>query len=240
MQPARRTVACMDERVFNILVDSFSQILIPGLTATIPLAAISFAIALVIATIVALVQYARIPVLSQLARFYIWIIRGTPLLIQLYVVFYGLPDLGITLDPWPSAIIVFSINTGAYSAETIRGALESVPSGQLEAGYCVGMSYLQAMRRIVLPQALRTAFPPLSNELISLVKDTSLAANITVLEMLMATQRIVSRTYEALPLYLEVGAIYLIFSTVLTWLQRLGEKKLAAQGMERRQPWQML
>ncbi|MBM6784032.1 amino acid ABC transporter permease [Enorma massiliensis] len=223
----------MSDRVLGILADSFAQILIPGLTATIPLALISFVLALGIAVVVALVQYARIPVLRQLARLYIWIIRGTPLLIQLYVVFYGLPDLGITLDPWPSAIIVFSINTGAYSAETIRGALESVPAGQLEAGYCVGMTYLQVMRRIVLPQALRTAFPPLSNELISLVKDTSLAANITVLEMLMATQRIVSRTYEALPLYLEVGVIYLIFSTALTWLQGWGERALARRGMER-------
>ena len=171
----------MSDRVAEILLDSFSKILIPGLTATIPLALISFAIALVIAIAVALVQYARVPVLTQLARFYIWIIRGTPLLVQLYVVFYGLPDFGIVLDPFPTAIIVFSINTGAYSAETIRGALESVPAGQLEAGYCVGMSYMQIMRRILLPQALRAAFPPLSNELIALVKDTSLAANITVL-----------------------------------------------------------
>ena len=223
----------MSERVAGILVDSFSKILIPGLTATIPLAVISFVLALVIATATALVQYARVPVLRQLARVYVWIVRGTPLLVQLYVVFYGLPDFGIVLDPFPSAIIVFSLNTGAYAAETIRGALEGVPAGQLEAGYCVGLNYLQVMRRIVLPQALRTAFPALSNELISLVKDTSLAANITVLEMLMATQQIVSRTYEALPLYLEVGAIYLLFSTVLTWLQHVGERKLAALGMER-------
>lgn len=223
----------MSDRVAEILLDSFSKILIPGLTATIPLAVISFAIALVIAVAVALVQYARVPVLTQIARFYIWIVRGTPLLVQLYVVFYSLPDFGIVLDPFPSAVIVFSINTGAYSAETIRGALESVPAGQLEAGYCVGMSYMQVMRRILLPQALRAAFPPLSNELIALVKDTSLAANITVLEMLMATQQIVSRTYEALPLYLEVAAIYLLFSTVLTWLQGIGEKRLASFGMER-------
>ncbi|OUP10854.1 amino acid ABC transporter permease [Collinsella sp. An2] len=223
----------MSERVLGILADSFTKILIPGLTATIPLAVISFVLALIIATAVALVQYVRVPVLTQLARFYVWIVRGTPLLVQLYVVFYGLPDFGIVLDPFPSAIIVFSLNTGAYAAETIRGALEGVPAGQLEAGYCVGMSFLQVMRRIVMPQALRTAFPALSNELISLVKDTSLAANITVLEMLMATQQIVSRTYEALPLYLEVGVIYLLFSTVLTWLQGVGERWLAARGMER-------
>ena len=118
-------------------------------------------------------------------------------------------------------------------AEIIRAALESVPKGQLEAGYCVGMSYLQTMRRIILPQALRTAFPSLSNSLIAMVKDTSLAANITVTEMFMATQRIVARTYEPLALYIEVGVIYLMFSTVLTWLQRLGEKKLDFYGYGR-------
>lgn len=216
----------MTERVIEILADSFWKILLPGLTMTIPLTVISFSFALVIAVITALVQFAGIRGLSQIARFYIWVIRGTPLLVQLYVIFYGLPGLGIVIDPFPAAVIVFSINEGAYCAETIRAALEAVPVGQLEAGYCVGMSYLQIIRRIVLPQAMRTAFPPLSNSLIALVKDTSLASNITVLEMLMATQRIIARTYEPLALYLEVGLIYLLFSTVLTKLQRVGEKKL--------------
>ena len=201
----------MTERVWNIVVDSFPKILLPGLTMTIPLTVISFAIAMVIAVAVAMVQFAKVPVLRQICRFYIWVIRGTPLLVQLYVIFYGLPKLGVILDPFPSAIIVFSINEGAYCAETMRAALESVPAGQMEAGYCVGMNYLQIMRRIVLPQAFRTAFPPLSNSLISMVKDTSLAANITVMEMFMATQRIVARTYEPLVLYMEVGLIYLLF-----------------------------
>ncbi|MBQ9123105.1 MAG: amino acid ABC transporter permease, partial [Lachnospiraceae bacterium] len=125
-------------------------------------------------------------------------------------------------------VLVFAINEGAYAAETMRASLESVPKGQIEAGYCVGMSYLQIMRRIVLPQAFRIAFPPLSNSLIGMVKETSLAANITVTEMFMATQRIVARTYEPLALYIEVGLIYLLFSTVLTKLQRMGEKKLNA------------
>ena len=220
----------MTERVWNIVVDSFPKILLPGLTMTIPLTVISFAIAMVIAVAVAMVQFANVPVLRQICRFYIWVIRGTPLLVQLYVIFYGLPKLGVILDPFPSAIIVFSINEGAYCAETMRAALESVPAGQMEAGYCVGMNYLQIMRRIVLPQAFRTAFPPLSNSLISMVKDTSLAANITVMEMFMATQRIVARTYEPLALYMEVGLIYLLFCTVLTWVQRAGEKRLNASG----------
>lgn len=220
----------ISERVWNILVDSFTKILVPGLTMTIPLTVISFSFAMVIALFTALVQFANIKVLRRLARFYIWVIRGTPLLVQLYVIFYGLPGIGIVLDPFPAAIIVFSINEGAYCAETLRGALESVPVGQIEAGYCVGMSYMQIMRRIVLPQAFRTAFPPLSNSLIAMVKDTSLAANITVMEMFMATQRIVARTYEPLLLYLEVGLIYLLFSTVLTRVQRIGEKKLNAKS----------
>ena len=224
----------MDGRIISLLVDSFWQILLPGLTVTIPLTAISFALGLLIALFTALVQIAKIRVLSQLARFYVWVIRGTPLLVQLFVVFYGLPNVGILIDPFPAAILVFSINQGAYCSETIRAALESVPAGQMEAGQCVGMSYLQIIRRIILPQAMRTAFPPLSNSLIGLVKDTSLAANITVVEMFMATQRIVARTFESLALYIEVGLVYLLFCTVLTKLQRIGEKKLASYGGKRR------
>lgn len=218
----------MSERLLHILIDSFPKMLIPGLTMTIPLTAIAFTFAMVIAVAAALAQYARVPVLTQLCRFYIWVFRGTPLLVQLFVVFFGLPDLGIVLDPFPTAVLVFSLNEGAYCAETVRAALEAVPEGQLEAGYCAGMSWMQTMRRIILPQAMRTAFPPLSNSLIAMVKDTSQAANITVTEMFMATQRIAARTYEHLALYIEVGLIYLMFSTVLTWLQRVGEKKLGA------------
>lgn len=217
----------MSERLWNILLDSFWKIFLPGLKVTIPLTVISFSIALVIATAMAMVQFANIKGLRQIARFYIWIFRGTPLLVQLFVVFYGLPRAGILIDPFPAAVLVFSLNEGAYSAETMRAALEAVPAGQLEAGYCVGMSYLQIMRRIILPQAMRTAFPPLSNSLIAMVKDTSLAANITVTEMFMVTQRIVALTHEPLALYIEVGLIYLLFSTVLTKLQGIGEKKLS-------------
>ena len=220
----------IDQRLFEILVDSFGKILIPGLTITIPLTAVSFSIALVIAVAAAMVQFANVQVLKQAARFYVWVIRGTPLLVQLFVVFYGLPNVGIIIDPFPAAVLVFSINEGAYCAETIRAALESVPAGQMEAGQCVGMTWLQVMRRIILPQALRTAFPPLSNSVIAMVKDTSLAANITVVEMFMTTQQIVARTYEPLALYIEVGLIYLFFCTVLTKLQRVGEKRLNTYG----------
>ena len=195
---------------------------------TLPLTAIAFSCAMVIAVAAALVQFADVWGLKHLARFYIWIFRGTPLLVQLYVIFFGLPRVGITIEPFPAAVLVFSLNEGAYCAETVRAALESVPPGQLEAGLCAGMSYLQTMGRIILPQAMRTAFPPLSNSLIAMVKDTSLASNILVTEMFMATQRIVARTWEPLALYIEVGLVYLLFSTVLTRLQAIGEKRLSA------------
>ncbi|HEM4937155.1 TPA: amino acid ABC transporter permease [Streptococcus suis] len=217
----------MTERVWQLLLDSFSQILVPGLLVTIPLTILSFTFGLLIAIGTALVQIAQIPILKQVARFYIWVVRGTPLLVQLYVIFFGLPSLGIVLDAFPSAVLVFSVNTGAYAAETIRASIESVPKGQLEAGYSVGMSFAQTMHRIILPQAFRVAFPPLSNTLIGLVKDTSLAANITVLEMFMVTQQIAARTYEPFALYCEVALVYLLFSTILTKLQAYGEKKLA-------------
>ena len=217
----------MSDRLIEILVTSFPRIFTQGLLVTIPLTILSFSLAMVIAVACAMVQIANVRGVKQLVRFYIWIIRGTPLLVQLYLVYFGLPDLGVTLPAFPCAVMVFALNEGAYCAETMRAAIESVPKGQMEAGYCVGMSYPQIMRRIVLPQAFRTAFPPLSNSLISMVKDMSLAANITVMEMFMATQRVAGRTYEHLALYAEVALIYLLFCTVFTGLQRLGEKKLS-------------
>ncbi len=216
----------MSSRIIELLISSFGEILIQGLKVTIPLTVISFVIAMVIALIVAIVQVANIKILKQIARFYVWIIRGTPLLVQLFIVFFGLPSLGIVIDAFPSAIIVFSINTGAYASETIRAAIEAVPKGQFEAGYCVGMNYFQIMYRIILPQAMRTAFPPLSNSLIGLVKDTSLAASITVVDMFLVAQRIAAQTYETFVLYMEVAVIYLLFCTVLTKIQSILEKKM--------------
>ena len=217
-------------RLWNLFIDSFPKMFIRGLTVTIPLTAIAFSLAMVIAVIVALVQFANIKVLKQLCRFYIWIFRGTPLIVQLFIVFFGLMNVGLVLEPFLAAVIVFALNEGAYGAETVRASLESVPLGQLEAGQCAGLSYLQTIFRIVLPQAMRTAFPSLFNALISMLKDTSLAATITVTEMFKVSQQIVARTYEPLLLYLEVGLIYLIFSTVLTKLQSIGEKKLSYYG----------
>lgn len=123
----------MNERLIALLLDSFPKILLPGLTMTIPLTVISFSIAMVIATAVALIQFAHVKVLSQIARFYIWVVRGTPLLVQLFVVFYGLPDVGILLDPFPAAVLVFAVNEGAYCAgDNARGA--GIRSGRADRG----------------------------------------------------------------------------------------------------------
>nr|WP_278674709.1 amino acid ABC transporter permease [Acidaminococcus fermentans] len=216
----------ISDSLAELLIQSIPGLLIPGLTVTIPLTLVSFGLGLILALFTALVQIARVPVLRQVARFYVWIIRGTPLLVQLYIIFYGLPSLNIKIDAIPSAIIAFTLSVGAYTSETLRAAILSVPQGQLEAGYCVGMTFSQTMRRIIIPQAFKTAFPPLFNSFIGLTKDTSLAANVTVLEMFMAAQRIAARTYEPFALYCEVGVIYLLFCTILSKIQDIGERKL--------------
>ena len=220
----------MSQRLWDSLISSFPRLLGYGLKVTLPLTALSFALALLISVIVAMIQYAKVPVLRQVCRFYIWIVRGTPLLVQLFLVFYGLPQLGVVWAAFPTAVVVFGFNEGAYMAESVRGALESVSRGQMEAGYCVGMNYFQIMWHVILPQAFRTAFPALSNSLISMMKGTSLAATITVMEMFRQAQVINGRVYESLALYSETALIYLMFSTVLTYLQRWGEKKLGQYG----------
>ena len=174
----------------------------------------------------ALVQIAHIPVLRRLARVYIWIIRCTPMIVQLFVVYFGLPNIGICLDSFSAAVLVFSISVGAYCSETIRAAIESVSAGQMEAGYCAGLTFGQTMFHVIIPQALSTAFPPLSNALIGLVKDTSLAYSVALVEILASAQRIAARTYDYLWLYLEAAGIYLIFCSILTVVQHKAEKYL--------------
>jgi cystine transport system permease protein len=220
----------MSERVFQIVRDAFPQLIEKFFTMTIPLTVLSFGLALIIAVMTAMIQYAHVKGLQRVCRIYIWIVRCTPLLVQLYLVYYGLPSAGIYLDAVPTVILVFGFNEGAYMAETVRAAMEAVPSGQMEAGYCVGMNYLQIMWHVVLPQAFRTAFPSLFNSLISMVKETSLASTITVTEMFRQAIVINGRVYETLALYTEVALIYLAFCSLLTVLQRKGEKKLSSYG----------
>ena len=216
----------MSDRLIEILVTSFTRILIPGIKVTIPLTLLSFALSLVLALFLAIVQIADIKVLKQFSKLYIWIFRGTPLLLQLFIIFFGLPSIGIMLDAFPAAVIGFGMNLAAYNAETIRASILAVPEGQTEAAYMLGLTYPQLMRRVVLPQAMRIAFPTLFNNLISLLKDTSLASSITVVELFTTAQQIAARTYEPFALYSEAAVIYLIFCTGLTMLQSYLEKKM--------------
>lgn len=214
----------------TLAIDSFWPMLYAGVTFTIPLTLISFALGLSLGFIVALVRLYGPKPLQYIVRFYVWLIRGTPLLVQLFLIFYALPGVGITLDAFPAAVIGFTLNIGAYTSEVIRATLLSVPKGQWEAAHSISMSWIQALRRIIIPQAARIAVPPLSNTFISLVKDTSLASVITVPEMFLAAQRIAAVTYQPLILYTEAAIIYLLISSVLSALQTRLENKLASNS----------
>ncbi|KAA9369672.1 MULTISPECIES: amino acid ABC transporter permease [Ochrobactrum] len=213
-----------------LMADSLPTLLWAGLMFTIPLTILSFIFGLSLGLLTALVRLFSPVWVSLIARFYVWIFRGTPMLVQLFVIFYGLPSAGIYLDAFTAAVIGFSLNVGAYSSEVIRAVISSVPKGQWEAAYSIGMSWRQALTRTILPQATRTAVPPLSNTFISLVKDTSLAAAITVPELFQSAQRIVATTYEPLILYIEAALIYLALSTVLSHLQARLEKRFRRYG----------
>jgi len=217
----------MDDRKIQILIDSLLPLLKAGVAFTIPLTLVSFAIGLLLAVLTALVRLSSWSIPKLIARFYVWVIRGTPLLVQLFIIFYGLPSAGIILDPFTAAVIGFSLSVGAYGSEIVRAAILSVHKGQWEAAFSVGMTRGQALRRVILPQAARVSVPPLSNSFISLVKDTSLASVITYVEMFRKTQQIVATTYEPLLLYCEVGLIYLLFCSVLSALQNYLEKRLS-------------
>ena len=215
----------------HLMAQSLWPLLYAGLVFTVPLTLASFAIGIVLAFIVALVRLFGPKWAIACVRFYVWLFRGSPLLVQLFVIFYGLPNVGIVLDPLTAAIIGFSLNVGAYNSEVIRGVIESIPKGQWEAAYSMGMTREQALRRAILPQAARVALPPLSNSFIALVKDTSLAAVLTVPEVFQAAQRIASVTYEPLILYTEAALVYLVFSSVLSSAQVRLERKFGRHAL---------
>lgn len=197
-----------------------------AITGTIPLTLASFILGLALALIIALMRLSSVAILRALARIYVSVIRGTPLLVQLFVIFYGLPSVGLTIGPWPSAIIAFSLNVGGYAAEIIRASILSVPRGQWEAGHTIGMSNSRTLRRIILPQAARVSVPPLSNTFISLVKDTSLASLILVTELFRQAQEIAAFSQEFMALYIEAAALYWVICLVLSTAQSRLERKL--------------
>lgn len=214
------------ERYTDIALSSLLPLVKGALFYTIPLTLVTFFFGIILAILTALSRLSSIKVLQWIARFYISVIRGTPLLVQLFIIFYGLPSVGLTINPLTSAIIGFSLNVGAYASEIIRAAIQSIPKGQWEAGYSIGMSYFQALKRIIIPQAARVSIPPLSNSFISLIKDTSLAALILVTEMFRTAQEIAAQNYEFLLVYTEAAFIYWIICMGLSLIQDRIENKL--------------
>ncbi|WP_163100453.1 amino acid ABC transporter permease [Peribacillus alkalitolerans] len=213
-------------RLTEIAQSSLQPLLKGALLYTIPLTLVTFICGLIIAILTALARISSVKPFQWISRIYVSAIRGTPLLVQLFIIFYGLPTVGVVIDPLPAAVIGFSLNVGAYSSEIIRAAILSVPKGQWEAAYSIGMSYPQTLKRVILPQASRVSLPPLSNTFISLIKDTSLASLILVTEMFRKAQEIAATNYEFLLLYTEAAIIYWIICFILSIFQGRLETRL--------------
>ncbi|MDT7574906.1 MAG: L-cystine transport system permease protein [Pseudonocardiales bacterium] len=216
----------MDSATWELIGRNLWPMLVATVTQTIPLTAISFVLGLVIALVVALARLSTIGPLSAAARVYISLIRGTPLLVQLFIVFYALPQIGLVIDPFPAAVLAFSLNVGGYAAEVIRAAILSIPKGQWEASETIGMGYTTTLQRVILPQAARTAVPPLSNTLISLVKDTSLASTILVTELLRVAQLAAAPTFDFFALYGVAAVYYWVICLILSAAQNRLEARL--------------
>ena len=217
--------ALLETREVRIVLNAFWPMLKQGLIYSIPLELVSFTIGMVIAILSALLIINKVPLLSHLMRFYVWVFRGTPLLVQLFIVYWGICN-PMKISNLVACVIALSLNVGAYASETIRAAILSIDRGQWEAGYSIGMTYQQAFWRIIVPQAAKVSVPPLFNTFISLVKDTSLASNIMIAEMFRKAQEFAASSLKYLLIYSEAALIYLIFCTLLNALQKACEKRL--------------
>jgi L-cystine transport system permease protein len=211
------------------LLRQSAPLLLKGAGYTVLLSVVGMGAGVVLGFGLALMRLSRTAVLRWPAAAYVSAFRGTPLLVQLFLIYYGLPQFGMEMPPLVAAGIGFSLNVAAYACEILRSAIAAVDRGQWEAASVLGMSRGQALRRVILPQAARTAVAPLSNSFIGLVKDTSLAATIQVPELFRQAQLITARTYEIFTMYLAAAAIYWIVSTVLAALQHRLERR-ASEG----------
>lgn len=212
--------------ILNSAVQSL-PVLVQGAGITLGFALAAMVLGLPLGFAVALARLSRFAALRWITGIYVSFIRGTPLLVQIFVIYYGLPSFGITLNPVVGGVLALTLNAGAYLSETIRGAIQSVPRGQREAATSLGLNGAQTMRLIVLPQALRVAAPSLGNSLIGLVKDTSLVSVITVVELLRSAQLVIARTFEPFGPYLMAALLYWVMSLLLEGVQRAVERRLS-------------
>lgn len=202
--------------------------LLQGAMYTVLFAAVSMVLGLVLGFSVAVVRVTKVPVVSQIAAVYVSAFRGTPLLVQIFVLYYGLPSVGIEFTPVTAGILALTLNVAAYLSESMRGAILGIDKGQWEAGLSVGLTWGQTLWNIITPQALRLAVPSLSNSLISLIKDTSLISVITVTELMLATKEVIAETFQPLPLYLAAAGIYWLLSALFERVQKALENRLTA------------
>ncbi|HHK5120787.1 TPA: amino acid ABC transporter permease [Pseudomonas aeruginosa] len=202
--------------------------LLQGAMYTVLFAAVSMVLGLILGFSVAVVRVTKVPVVSQIAAVYVSAFRGTPLLVQIFVLYYGLPSVGIELTPVTAGILALTLNVAAYLSESMRGAILGIDKGQWEAGLSVGLTWGQTLWNIITPQALRLAVPSLSNSLISLIKDTSLISVITVTELMLATKEVIAETFQPLPLYLAAAGIYWLLSALFERVQKALENRLTA------------
>ncbi|HFK2273781.1 TPA: amino acid ABC transporter permease [Pseudomonas aeruginosa] len=202
--------------------------LLQGAMYTVLFAAVSMVLGLILGFSVAVVRVTKVPVVSQIAAVYVSAFRGTPLLVQIFVLYYGLPSVGIEFTPVTAGILALTLNVAAYLSESMRGAILGIDKGQWEAGLSVGLTWGQTLWNIITPQALRLAVPSLSNSLISLIKDTSLISVITVTELMLATKEVIAETFQPLPLYLGAAGIYWLLSALFERVQKALENRLTA------------
>ncbi|MBF5009915.1 amino acid ABC transporter permease [Burkholderia pseudomultivorans] len=202
-------------------------VMVQGAALTLKFAVSSMMFGLLAGLAIAVVRIGGNRFAAGIAQGYVSVMRGTPLLVQMFVVYYGLPDLGITLDPTTAGIFTLTLNAAAYLSESMRGAILGIGRGQWAAAHSLGLTHVQTLRYVICPQALRLAVPSLGNTLISLIKDTSLVSVITVTELLRSTQEVIAATFQPLPLYLAAAAIYWVLSTLLSRLQGRVESRLA-------------
>ncbi|MGU2285489.1 amino acid ABC transporter permease [Pseudomonas aeruginosa] len=202
--------------------------LLQGAMYTVLFAAVSMVLGLILGFSVAVVRVTKVPVVSQIAAVYVSASRGTPLLVQIFVLYYGLPSVGIEFTPVTAGILALTLNVAAYLSESMRGAILGIDKGQWEAGLSVGLTWGQTLWNIITPQALRLAVPSLSNSLISLIKDTSLISVITVTELMLATKEVIAETFQPLPLYLAAAGIYWLLSALFERVQKALENRLTA------------
>ncbi|WP_411878276.1 amino acid ABC transporter permease [Polaromonas sp. YR568] len=216
----------MDLSGLTQLLRDALPLMLKGAAWTLLLAVASVFFGAIIGTMVAITRLAKVPGLSQFAALYVSCMRGTPLLVQLFVIYFGLPSIGIQFDPISAGILGLSLNVGAYLSETIRGAINGVEHGQWNAARSLGLTQAQTLRYVIGPQALRLAVPSLSNSLISLIKDTSLVSVIAVGELMLATKEVIATTFQPFPLYLAAAGIYWAMSAFFEKLQRKLEVRL--------------